>query len=653
MLWRRLFIASAWTILLAGELGAQDRPRDLRIALLGERVVAVLGGRELRIVDPDAFRDSLEKPTKRLSADQRTVSRILCDPISPDQCIIGRAVGNSDRFIWISVDLSTGNPVAGWPEIPSTNAVLEAVDFGGRSMLWSAGKLATQDTTDLASGVYVSRPGEPLAVARSILKVPDAVGFPHAAFVRIGGQQRIFVRTTGSDGAWMLYDLAGWLISKQGGGAGYVGLGSAAIYLTTPVDVTTDTGRVVAAGSLASVSLEAASRGSWRVRPIYLAGADQPSLEGREAGRPALDPGGSFAFVGSRAIAVTNLGGAKAGLVELCGQGRTLATKAIEVTPQEQVGMGVIGGRGSTGIVTAATRTGYAAQSLLSFESPGVPWSVDPSFADCDSVQPALRRVDSLLASPESTSQGNAAISQVSSTAAEAISKDGARVTYTILSTAARPARVMVRGYGAYGLAVTNYLASPLERAWVAAGNAIIVPVLRGDAGRGQEWIEQGQTDNKERTTEDLIAVALDVRKRGMVQSGRIDLLGVSAGAFSSAKAALRRPDLFDAIVLVSGELDLSILAKNQSPNLQEYGTAVGGFPRWFGAKPAGNGLAPRFLLIHDEIDDRATIEHTKNFSAYLKSLGYHGAGILTKGQGHGVVPNDSVPTVLNFIAGK
>ena len=648
IIWRRLFIFSICAIIVPGLVEAQGKTRGLRIALAGERVVAVLGGSELRVIDPQKFKQSLAKQATGVSADQRTLARIVCDPVLPDQCLIGRAVSNSDRNIWTSIDLSTGKPIAGWPDVPSTNAILEAVDFSGRTMLWSAGKLATSDATDLASGVYLSKPADRLTMAKPILKVNDASGFPHASFVQIGGQQRIFIRTTGSVGAWMLYDLTGALISQQTGGSGYVGLSKTAIYLATLVDVTADSGIVVSAGSLAQVSLEAASRGSWRVRPEYLAGSGQPALAALEAGRPALDPGGSLAFVGSRAIAVTNAGASAPGLVELCGRGSALATKAIEVTPPDRVALSVSGGVGPTAIVTAATSTGYAAQSLLSFESPGSPWKPDPSFSECDAAQPMIRRVESLL-SPAAAKAG----SEVRSVSAEAISIDGTRVPYTVISSTARPARAIIRGYGAYGVPVMNYLTSPFQRAWVAAGNAIVVPVLRGDAGPGAEWTKQGQNDLKERTTQDLIAVALDVRKRGTVQSDRIDLLGISAGAFSSAKAALRRPDLFDSVVLVSGELDLSILAENHSPNLEEYGESAGGFARWFGAKPAAKGPAPRFMLIHDQTDDRATIQNSTNFSGYLKSLGYHGALMSTQGQGHGAIQDTAVPAVLEFIAGK
>ena len=55
---------------------------------------------------------------------------------------------------------------------------------------------------------------------------------------------------------------------------------------------------------------------------------------------------------------------------------------------------------------------------------------------------------------------------------------------------------------------------------------------------------------------------------------------------------------------------------KNRSPNLEEYDESAGGFARWFGAKPAAKGPAPRFLLIHDQTDDRAIIQNSTNSAA-------------------------------------
>lgn len=235
----------------------------------------------------------------------------------------------------------------------------------------------------------------------------------------------------------------------------------------------------------------------------------------------------------------------------------------------------------------------------------------------------------------------------------EAVTPDGMHVPYTVFSNGAHPARVIVRGYGAYGIPVTDYLSSELERAWVAKGNAVVVPVLRGDGGRGKTWEEQGRGDYKARASSDLIAVVEDLRKRGIISiSQRVDLLGISAGAFTSAKAALFRPDLFDAILLVSGALDLNVIGASQPADTAEFGPVAGGFERWFGAKPASGNAAPRFLLVHDVQDDRAIIENSIEFARYLKSLGYHGGLIETRGQGHGGIDDaKTIAAVMGFIA--
>lgn len=216
-----------------------------------------------------------------------------------------------------------------------------------------------------------------------------------------------------------------------------------------------------------------------------------------------------------------------------------------------------------------------------------------------------------------------------------AVSQDGTPVTYDVIGKPGRTGQIMIRPYGAYGLAPAKYLTRRLEQDWVAKGNRLVVPHLRGDAGP-QEWVEGGRGDYKARTTADLIAVAQDLKDREPGQV-RIDLVGISAGGFVAAKAAFARPDLFGHIVLVSAVLDLSVTQAQYEGNFDraEFGSPEGRFEAWFGGDRAATEGAPAFIVLHGTADEIVPVQSTANFVTYARALGYSVKGQSYQNVGH------------------
>ena len=212
---------------------------------------------------------------------------------------------------------------------------------------------------------------------------------------------------------------------------------------------------------------------------------------------------------------------------------------------------------------------------------------------------------------------------------------DGVEVSYDVLQRSGRVGRILVRPYGAYGMEPDRFLSRPFERDWVAQGNTLVVPRLRGDAGSPQ-WVEAGRGDLKQRAAGDLLAVSDDVL-RLHPSAARISLVGVSAGAFVSARAALTRPDLFDRVVLISGLLDLgrSEAAVAGSFDRAEFGSPQGGFADWLGGRPAPAGAAPKFIVMHGSADEIVPVRSTASFVQYARSLGYVVQGQSYEGIGH------------------
>lgn len=212
---------------------------------------------------------------------------------------------------------------------------------------------------------------------------------------------------------------------------------------------------------------------------------------------------------------------------------------------------------------------------------------------------------------------------------------DGADISYDVLQRNGQVGRILIRPYGAYAMSPERFLARPLERDWVARGNTLVVPRLRGDDGP-PAWVEAGRGDHKQRAATDLVTVSEDVLRRHPSAS-RVSLVGISAGAFVSARAALARPDLFDRVVLISGFLDLAIseAAAAGSFDRAEFGAPEGGFAAWLGGRPAPADAAPRFIVLHGSADEIVPVRSAASFVQYARSLGYVVQGRSYEGIGH------------------
>lgn len=210
-------------------------------------------------------------------------------------------------------------------------------------------------------------------------------------------------------------------------------------------------------------------------------------------------------------------------------------------------------------------------------------------------------------------------------------SDDGHQIEYMVIGNPDRIGRIMVRPYGAYGVVPQRYLANPLERDWVAMGNTLVVPRLRGDQGTGS-WIAEGRGDYKRRTTDDLLAVVADIRAR-FSDHDRVDLLGMSAGGFVAAKAALERPELFNRVVLVSALLDLE--ADHNAGQDAEFGLSEGGMAASFGERRADAEGGPYFILLHGDQDAITPFSGAASFAAFARGLGHDVRGLSYEGVGH------------------
>lgn len=89
------------------------------------------------------------------------------------------------------------------------------------------------------------------------------------------------------------------------------------------------------------------------------------------------------------------------------------------------------------------------------------------------------------------------------------------------------------------------------------SGGIYAVAQVRGGAEYGTAWYEAGRLLNKQKTYDDVIAVAEHLIGEGFTRPGKIALQGESNGGTTTAAVALQRPGLFGVVFPMVGVMDL------------------------------------------------------------------------------------------------
>ena len=119
---------------------------------------------------------------------------------------------------------------------------------------------------------------------------------------------------------------------------------------------------------------------------------------------------------------------------------------------------------------------------------------------------------------------------------------------------------------------------------WTEEGNAYVLANIRGGGEYGPEWHKSVLRENRQKSFDDLHAVAEDLIRTGVTAKGKIGISGRSNGGVLVGAAMNQRPDLYSAVINGSPLLDMkrySHLLAGASW-IDEYGDPD---------KPAGLGL--------------------------------------------------------------
>jgi prolyl oligopeptidase len=203
----------------------------------------------------------------------------------------------------------------------------------------------------------------------------------------------------------------------------------------------------------------------------------------------------------------------------------------------------------------------------------------------------------------------------------------------------------LMTGYGGFDRDIDpscdNY-----DLLWMDLGGICVETVLRGDAGLGAEWRKAGTRENKQHTFDDFIAVAQTLIRKKYTQPTHLGISGFSNGGLLTGAAMTQRPDLFGAVEIGCGLLDMLRFHKfgTEKHFELEYGTATN--RKFFEVLRAYSPLHklkkrayPAVLISTGSHDDRVSPAHSYKFAATLQRCQTSDAPILLNVEmnaGHG-----------------
>ena len=248
-----------------------------------------------------------------------------------------------------------------------------------------------------------------------------------------------------------------------------------------------------------------------------------------------------------------------------------------------------------------------------------------------------------------------------------ALSADGQTVGYwqVRLRSTSGPAPALVYGYGGFNVAShTPCHPTPLVP-WLERGGCLLLPQLRGGGEQGESHWLAARALGKQRSFDDLYAVAEHAVAAGLAAPGRLGFAGASNGGLAAGAAITQRPDLFRAVVCAVPVVDLVDMsdqpfARMVARDMGEYGSAdvPGQLAEWHRISPLQQlreGVRyPAVLVDAGEVDVRCTPRQARSFAARLQEIaGPTGRRVVLNERphgGHAAVEGELWPVWLDFL---
>jgi prolyl oligopeptidase len=216
----------------------------------------------------------------------------------------------------------------------------------------------------------------------------------------------------------------------------------------------------------------------------------------------------------------------------------------------------------------------------------------------------------------------------------EAVSKDGTRIPYFIVSKKGIPldgsTPTLLYGYGGFEVSMLPNYGSFVGKMWLERGGAYVLANIRGGGEFGPQWHQAGLKGKRQVIYDDFIAVAENLIERRITSPRRLGAMGGSNGGLLMGVMLTQRPDLFNAVVVQVPLLDMlrydRLLAG--ASWVDEYGDPDNADERPFLERisPYQNlrrrDDMPVPFIVTSTKDDRVHPAHARKFAARMEELG-------------------------------
>ncbi len=209
-------------------------------------------------------------------------------------------------------------------------------------------------------------------------------------------------------------------------------------------------------------------------------------------------------------------------------------------------------------------------------------------------------------------------------------SKDGTRIPMFVTHRkglkldGANP--VYLYGYGGFGVSLTPNF-SPAHVVWMERGGVYAVANLRGGGEYGEEWHLAGSKLRKQNVFDDFLTASEWLIENGYTSPGKLAIAGYSNGGLLTASCMVQRPDLYGAVIVGVGVLDMlrfhrftvgwGWTSDYGSPDNPEEFQVIYAYSPLHNLKP--ETVYPPTLIITADHDDRVVPAHSFKFVAALQ----------------------------------
>jgi prolyl oligopeptidase len=235
----------------------------------------------------------------------------------------------------------------------------------------------------------------------------------------------------------------------------------------------------------------------------------------------------------------------------------------------------------------------------------------------------------------------------------EAVSKDGTRIPYFVVMRSGLKLDgtnpTLIYGYGGYQVSILPWYSGSFGKGWLEPGGVLVVANLRGGGEFGPAWHLAAQKENKQRTWDDMAAVAEDVIKRGISSPPHLGIMGGSQGGLLVTATLVQRPELFRAVVSQVPLVDMlrfhkllagaSWIAEYGDPDKPDERAWIEKYSPYQNVK---KGVRyPRIFLYTSTRDDRVHPGHARKMVARMSEQGHDVLYFENIEGGHGAAANN------------